>query len=202
MKFDLRPDSPEDDDACLAATGKTYDQWFAAIEAAGFSSKRREGIQMIYDATGRGKDVWWPTTIWVAYDRARGLVQKDGRADGYHICVTKGLKTMPEDVFLHFATDEALNAWVEDWNGPVVEGAPFTCGDCSGTIGRIRENKDIRMAWQSPGFGPTDVEIQFNVFSGKTTVAVNHKRIATRAEADGLRRAWGEALERLKAKMG
>lgn len=95
VKYDFRPDSPEDDDACLAATGKTYDQWFAAIEAAGLSSKRREGIQMIYDATGRGKDVWWPTTV-----------------------------------------------------------------------------------------------------------AVNHKRIATRAEADGLRRAWAEALERLKAKLG
>ncbi len=202
MQFDFRPDQPEDDDACLAATGRTYDQWFEAIESAGLASKRRDAIQMIYDATGRGKDVWWPTTIWVAFDRARGIVQKDGRPDGYHICCTKGLKAEPAAVFAHFADDASLNAWLHDWVGPVVEGAPFSCGTCSGTVGRIREGKDIRMAWQSPGFGPTDVEIQFPFAGGKTTVTVNHKRIATRAEADGLRRAWNEALERLKAKVG
>ncbi len=37
---------------------------------------------------------------------------------------------------------------------------------------------------------------------GKTTINCYHKRIATRAEADGLRRAWGEALDRLKARAG
>lgn len=34
---------------------------------------------------------------------------------------------------------------------------------------------------------------------GKCTVMITHDRLQTRAEADGLRAAWGEALGRLKA---
>ena len=37
--------------------------------------------------------------------------------------------------------------------------------------------------------------------AGKTGITLNHGRIQTRAEADGLRRAWGEAFERLKKKL-
>ena len=58
------------------------------------------------------------------------------------------------------------------------------------------------MDWTSPGLGPTEIEIQFAVLGGKTTVNFYHKRIATRPEADGLRRAWGTALETLKSQVG
>jgi hypothetical protein len=58
------------------------------------------------------------------------------------------------------------------------------------------------MKWSSPSYAPTEIEVQFNVMAGKTTVNLYHKRITTRAEADGLRRAWGEALDRLKARVG
>ena len=62
----------------------------------------------------------------------------------------------------------------------------------------------VVLAWQvNPDTpGPTEIEIQFTIVGGKTTVNVFHKRIETRAEADGLRRAWGEALDRLKARVG
>jgi len=198
MQIAFVPDVPETTEACAAATGKDFAGWFAQIEAAGFGNKRREAIQHIYDATGRGKDVWWPTTIWVAYERARGVVQRDGRAEGDNICCTKGFKAPVSEVFRHFASEAALQAWIPGWQGAVQEGAPFTCGACSGSVGRVRLDKDLRMSWQSPGFGPTDVEVQFNDVKGKLTVNIYHKRIASRAEADGLRRAWGEALDRLK----
>ena len=45
---------------------------------------------------------------------------------------------------------------------------------------------------------PTPVEIKFAPSGAKTTVMVTIERLQTRAEADGYRRAWGEALERLK----
>lgn len=43
------------------------------------------------------------------------------------------------------------------------------------------------------------MEVKFQPSGAKTTVIVTHDRLQTRADADGLRRAWGEALERLKA---
>ena len=45
---------------------------------------------------------------------------------------------------------------------------------------------------------PTPVEIKFAPSGAKTTVMVTIERLQTRAEADGYRRAWGKALERLK----
>ena len=48
---------------------------------------------------------------------------------------------------------------------------------------------------------PTPVEIKFEGKGDKCTVMVSIERLQTRAEADGYRRAWGEALDRLKAKL-
>jgi len=203
MKLELRADHPVTPEACKAATGKTFAEWFDTIEGAGLQAKRRDAIQLVYDATGRGKDVWWPTTIWVEYERARGVVvKKDGRPEGYNICCTKSFKQTPAEIFPHFATEAAFAAWVGDWAGAMVEGSKFTCAGCTGVVGRIRADKDIRMTWDTPGHGPSEIEVQFAVMGGKTTINFYHKRLATRDEADGLRRAWGEALDRLKARVG
>jgi hypothetical protein len=202
MKVDYTPDFPVTDEACRAATGRPLAEWYARIDAAGLADKRRDAIQLVYNETNRGKDVWWPTTIWVELERARGIVKKDGRAEGYNICCTKGFKQAPDEVFPHFASEAAFAAWVPGWQGAIAEGTPFRCGDAVGTVGRIRPAKDVRMTWQGPGYPPTEIEIQFNVIGGKTTINFYHKRIQTRDEADGLRRAWGEALDRLKARVG
>jgi hypothetical protein len=203
MNVDYRPDFPVTDEACRAATGRTFAEWFAFIDAAGLAEKRRDAIQAVYNETGRGKDVWWATTIWVELERARGVVvKKDGRPEGFNICCTKSFKQAPDALFPHFATEAAFAAWVPGWSGALTEGAAFRCGDATGTVGRIRPAKDIRMVWSGPGYPPTEIEIQFNVMAGKTTVNVYHKRIGTRAEADGLRRAWADALDRLTTLAG
>lgn len=202
MHVDYTADFPVNDASCKAATGRTFAEWGAALEAAGLATKRREAIQLVYEATGRGKDVWWPTTIWVELERSRGIVKKDGRGEGYNICCTKSFKAPPAELFPHFASEAAFGAWVPCWSGAIAEGSAFRCGDATGTVGRVRHEKDIRMAWNGPGYGPTEIEIQFNVMAGKTTINFYHKRIQTRDEADGLRRAWGEALDRLKARVG
>ena len=42
------------------------------------------------------------------------------------------------------------------------------------------------------------VDIKFDGGGAKCTVMVSIDRLQTRAEADGYRRAWGQALEKLK----
>ena len=201
MDISFTPDFAVDDASCEAATGKTYAEWAALLAERGLPDQRREAINLIYDQTGRGKDVWWPTTIWVELERQRGVVKKDGRGEGYNICCTKGFKLTPEEVFQAFASAAEVDSWVGGWQGEISEGASFSVAGCSGTVGRIRPGKDLRLSWQSPGFEPSEIEIQLTAAAGKTTVNINHKRLQTRAEADGLRRAWGAALDRLKAKL-
>lgn len=150
---------PVPDDACVAATGEPFADWFKVIEDAGLADKRRDAIRLVDNETGRGKDVWWPT-------------------------------------------EEAFGAWVTGWRGAITDGAPFRCGDATGTVGRIRPTYSIRTVWSSPGLPPTEIEIQFVVVGGRTTSNIYQTRIATRAGADGLRRAWGAALDRWKARVG
>ena len=68
-----------------------------------------------------------------------------------------------------------------------------------GTFKRIRENKDLRFTW----VGETGDESLVDVVltdkgGGKTGLLVNHDRLQTKAEADGIRRAWSEAIDRMK----
>ena len=196
MDVNLQSDFPVTDKTAKAATGKSLQEWFAALDARGVTDGRREVIQWMYNETGRGKDVWWPTTIWVEDERAKGVVnKKDGLGEGYNICVTKTIVATPDEVYAAFL-DPA-------WNGgsPASDGAAYTDkGGNSGTWSRLRPGKDVRITWQTKGVpNATQVDAAFaDKGGGKTGITLNHARIQTREEADGLRAAWGEAFDRLK----
>lgn len=201
MVVTLTPDFPITDEACREATGKTFGEWFAAIEEKGPALGRREIITWIYDLTGRGKDVWWATTIWVEFEAARGIVnKKDGLAEGYNICATKSVKASAEAVYDAFAK-EGLNAFLG--SNAAVEGGAYTDdGGNEGTWARLRTGKDVRITWKTNGVDtPSLVDASFKEAAGKTAITVTHSRIQTRDEADGLRTAWGEALAKLKTQL-
>jgi uncharacterized protein YndB with AHSA1/START domain len=66
-------------------------------------------------------------------------------------------------------------------------------------VKKVNPGKSLKLVWTQADAAPdTPVEIKFQPAGAKTTVMVTHERLQTRAEADGLRRAWGEALDRLK----
>lgn len=189
MKVTLSSDLPVTPEACQQATGKTFSEWFADLESQCAGKGRRDSIQWLYDQTGRGKDVWWPTTIWVEYERSKGVVnKKDGLGEGYNICVTKTIKAGAQAVYDAMA-------------GGAMEGQPYA--DESGNTGtwvRLRSGKDIRLTWMTNGVKTqTTVDAAFTEKDGKTGITLLHNRIQTREEADGLRAAWGEALSQLKA---
>jgi uncharacterized protein YndB with AHSA1/START domain len=68
------------------------------------------------------------------------------------------------------------------------------------TVKKVNPGKNIRLVWEDEALTlPAPVEIKFAPSGAKCTVMVTIDRLQTRAEADGYRRAWGEALDRLKA---
>src|SRR5437868_11361038 len=106
MQIELRPDSPLTDDACKEATGQTLSHWVAAIEARPeLKGKRRDAVNMWLYAE-MGKNIWWATTAWVEFERKNGILQKDGRAEGYNICVTKKIAAPLEKVFAAWTSNE------------------------------------------------------------------------------------------------
>lgn len=198
MNVILKSEFPLTDEACIASTGKPIQEWIAYLESnPDLAAKRRDAIQDLYNLQGRGKDVWWPTTLFVEYERKHGIVKKDGLLEGYNICATKTIAAPIEKVFAAFKGDQT-----KDWYGTVSSAAPFH--DESGNVAELirdRENKDLRYRWQTAGIdNETTLDILFSdKGNGKTGIIANHARMQTREEADGLRDAWLSAFDRLKS---
>jgi len=193
--------SPEIDDASTReATGKTFTQWFAALDAAGGVAKGRRELTSIVHAQ-IPKESWWATTIVVEYERARGQKEKDGKPTGYSICSTKTIAAPPEAVFAAFGDAVLMDRWL----GPKTrvdfrDGGTIENGDGdSATIVRIRPGKDLRLAWNGHLAPRSAVEVLFaDKGQGRTGITLNHTRIQSRRESDRVREGWAVALDSLK----
>jgi len=198
MKVEFTADYPINEEACREATGRTKSEWFAALKAKPeLTGKRRETISWLYEQMN--KNLWWATTVWVDLQGSNGVVLKDGKPDGYNICSTKTISASVETVFAAFQ-DGSLESWFGDSARIDNEGKiSDSNGNCAMPV-RVRENKDLRYRWQTSGSSDeTEVEVMFAEKAGKTGIILNHNRILTREEADGLRRSWAQAFDRLKS---
>lgn len=198
MRIDCRSDHALD--TVVAATGKTFADWFGQIDAwGGAPLGRREISQRLLET--HKIDPWWIATINVEYEHTRGLKEKDGRAKGYTICATKSIKAAASTCYDAFADVTLLDRWLgPDHEVTFADGGSLRNGDGNqALIRKLSPGKTIRLVWQQPDAAPdTPVEIKFAPAGAKTTVMVTHERLQNRSDADGLRRAWGEALDRLK----
>lgn len=201
MKNTLKSEHPVTNEAARAATGKTLDQWFAEIDRVdGLKLGRREINNRL---NAQKVDVWWCSTIAVEYEKHHDLRKKDGLYEGYFVCATKTISAPPAEVFKAWASGVELSKWFGvGTKAEVKDGGTYENKDGDkGKFLRVRQDKDIRMTFENDGLSAaTLVDAQFqDKGKGKTGVLVNHTRIQTREEADGLRAAWAQALEQLKA---
>ena len=130
------------------------------------------------------------------------MKKKDGLAEGYTICVTKTISAPVDKVYTVWTTAPGFAKMFGDGGTQVVEeGGTLSCqAGCKGTFTRVRPNKDLRFTWEHPGCSaPMQLDVQFQDAKGKCLMNVMTSRIQTRAESDGLRNAWTEALNRLKS---
>ena len=83
-----RPEaSPE---AVLRATGKTAEDWFAILDAAGARDMSHKDIAVLLN-TQHGVSPWWSQHVTVEYERARGMRERYQTTRGYQVSVTKTL---------------------------------------------------------------------------------------------------------------
>ncbi len=199
MKCTFESDNPVTNEAAKAATGKTLEQWFAALDKQdGLKQGRRAVNNYLVD---QKVDFWWATTISVEYEKHHDIRKKDGLYEGYFICSTKTIAAPPDQVYSAWASGPELSRWFGETKAEVKDGGSFENKDGDrGTYLRVRPNKDLRMTFENKKMSaPTQVDVQFqDKGKGKTGLLVNHSRIQTRPEADGLRNAWAEAISKLK----
>lgn len=200
MVVENKADFEFNDATCKAKTGKSLKEWYAELDSIGALEKgRRESVQHIYATV---PDVWWSVTLYVEYEKQKGVVKKDGMPEGYSICVTKTIAAPVEKTYAAWTDPKLFAEMFGDAGKQVLsEGGSIECkGGCKGIFSRIRPNKDLRFTWEHPGCtAPMTVDVQFQDNKGRTLMNVMTSRIQTRGEADGLRDAWTAALNRLKA---
>jgi uncharacterized protein YndB with AHSA1/START domain len=201
MKTTFKSDNPVTNEAAKAATGKTMDQWFAVLDKMDGLKQGRRAINVhLYE---QKIDPWWTATIAVEYEKHHDVRKKDGLFEGYFVCSTKTIAAPPNEVFKAWSGGAELSKWFgAATKAEVKDGGAFENKDGDkGKFLRVRENKDLRMTFENDGLSaPTLVDVQFqDKGKGKTGMLVNHTRLQTRAEADGFRAAWAEALDKLKS---
>jgi uncharacterized protein YndB with AHSA1/START domain len=201
MKVARKADHAVSETSCKSATGKTLAEWFKALDKHGGVALGRRTLSKWMEHEHE-VELWWATTITNEYEIARGDLARDGRPKGYSICPTKNIKASPGDCYAAFADARNLDAWF----GPKHEvdmrdGGHWRNGDGNkAAIKKVNAGKNIRMIAEDTGLTlPTPVEIKFTPNGANCTVMFSIERLQTRAEADGYRHAWGEALDRLKA---
>ena len=200
MKVTNKSDFPITDTTCKEATGKSLKEWFKELDKIdGLKIGRRAATQHIY---GIKADSWWPTTIYVEYERHHDVTKKDGLAEGYTICATKTIKTPVDKVYRAWTDAKKFTEiFGDDPKQDVKEGGALTCkAGTKATFTRVRPNKDLRFTWEHKGSSaPITIDVQFQDNKGNCLMNVMPSRVQTREEADGLRAAWGDALTKLKA---
>ena len=201
MKVERKSDHAVSEASCKEASGKSLAEWFKALDKHGGIPLGRRTLSKWIEHEHK-VDLWWSTTIVNEYEIARGDLAKDGKPKGYSICPTKSIKASAADCYAAFATAKTLDAWF----GPrhdvdMSEGGHWRNADGNrASIKKVNVGKNIRLIAEDAGLTlPTPVEIKFDGKGDKCTVMVSIERLQTRAEADGYRRAWAAALDKLKA---
>ena len=200
MKVEPRSEQSMSADNVRSSTGRDLTEWFDLLDASGGPGPGRRALtdRLI---SGHGLSPWGAQTIVVESEGARAPREKDGRPKGYAICVTKTLAAPAERVFEAFGDSAALGQWFGDGaKAAFKEGGELTdAHGCRCTYVKLAPPKTLRLAWvdADPALA-SQVEVKLAPKGDKTGLVLNHERIQSRELADGLRAAWGAAIERLK----
>jgi len=200
MKVESKSEHPMTERDAKAATGRGWEEWYRVLDESGGPAPGRRAITERL-AKEFGLAPWWAQTVAVEYERARALHEKDGRPKGYAICVTKTIAAPAERVFDAFGDPAVMSGWLgAGARAAFEEGGAFATSDGNrGRYTKVSRPRTLRFVWEDDDpAAVSTVELKLTPNGAKTGLVLNHERIQSRAHADGLRAAWGGAIEKLK----
>jgi hypothetical protein len=169
------------DEVIRRRTGRGWEDWFDMLDEWGAIERPHKEIAT-WLREDRGVPGWDAQSITVSYERARGLRAVGEKADGFSITASKTVAVPVERLYDAFV-DESLRArWLTDAE-PMQErtatrprNARFDFGD-----GRTR----VIVGFESKG-------------EAKSTVSLEHARLADAEEAERMKAFWRERVGTLK----
>src|SRR5262245_4034131 len=167
------------DAAVKEATGCTWERWVRTLDRAGAMQKSHGEIAKIVAFFKTPS--WWTQMVTVGYERIRKLREKGQLRDGvYQTSKTRTFGADVTRVYDAFATASTRKRWL----GEGVEVKSATA------------SKRIRLAWPDG----TSAVVGFTAKGpSKSSAAVQHEKLPSRAAVDAAKRAWAERFDRLAA---
>jgi uncharacterized protein YndB with AHSA1/START domain len=171
------------DEVMRAKTGRDWAEWTQTLDALGAAAMpHRDIARHVHQMTGLD---WWSQTVTVGYERIRGLREKGQRRGGsYEVSKSKTLPVPLATLYQAWSTPRARSRWL---------------GGVKLRVRKATPEKTLRIAWEDG----SSVECYF-VAKGeaKSQVAVQHRGLASREEAERARLLWTERLDALAAALG
>jgi hypothetical protein len=167
------------DDAVRAKTGRDWKGWVEHLDG-------RDAARLPHREIARHLQremelsAWWAQTVTVGYERIRGLRDIGQRRGGsYEAHKSKTLPVAVAELYRAFNRPQARERWLPDEGLEIRTATP---------------EKSMRIAW---GDG-TSVDVRFTAKSeAKSQVAIQHQKLASKAEAERKKRFWAERLTAL-----
>ena len=165
------------DEAVARATGKSWAEWLAILDAAGGREMNHKQIVAHLQAH---TDVssWWQQQLTVGYEQSRGLRARHQMADGYQISRRRTVAAPAAAVYHAWADDATRAGWLPD--------AAFA-------VRKATPPKSLRLTWADG----TSVEVGLSDKGERTGVTVQHTKLPDAAAAERMKAYWAAALGRL-----
>jgi len=168
------------DDAVKAKTGKTWPEWFAALDSAdGKNKSHKELVAILHEQHGVGS--WWQQMVTVEYERARGLRAVNQKCDGdFSANISRTVNADLSEMYQAWADEKQRATWLPE----------------KLTVRTAREDKSIRGAMPDS----TSVEVLFYAKGeGKSQVTIQHNKLADSADVFQRKEFWKERLDKMTA---
>ena len=165
-------------DVIKEKTGCTWDKWVKSLDYHGAEKMTHREIADL--VSGKYKvPAWWTQTVTVGYERIKGLRARGQRRDGsFEATKSRTFNVPVQELFDAWNNTRTRKRWL----------------DSDVKIRTATSPKSMRITWSdgnivAVGFYPKG--------EAKSSVAVQHPKLADRATADSLKAYWSERLDAL-----
>lgn len=164
------------EETILARTGHGWRHWVETLDAQRAHARPHGEIAELVHRSGEISG-WWTQAVTVGYERIKGLRAIGQRRDGAFEATKSKTLAVPLDTVRRAFTDPALRArWL-----------PGT----TPTLRKSASPSSLRLTWEDGT--PVDVWLT-SKGDAKTQLAIAHRKLASKAEAEERKAYWGERL--------
>lgn len=172
-------DLGKSDETITRGSGKSWDEWFAILDAWG-ATKRSHGEIARYVNETHGVSGWWAQTVTVGYERGRGMRRVHERTTGFYVGVSKTLPVGARRLSDEFTDTRKRNRWLE----PGLLRTRTSQPGKSARFDFLEDDSRVHVYFVSKG-------------RGKATVSIQHERLPNEGAVEERRSFWKDRLGRL-----